>query len=138
MIWSELPRDPPPRTLRQFAALCLLVFLGMGWHRNWLPPSSPLGCGATALVLGAGLLGLIRPRAVRPIFVGWLMLTFPIGWLVSRLVLLLLYYGLFAPLGLWFQLIGRDALGLRRRPERQTCWAPKPAAPSLASYYRQY
>ena len=50
-----------------------------------------------ALALTVGPAGLLFPRAVRPIFVTWLTLAFPIGWVISRLVLMLLYWGVMTP-----------------------------------------
>ncbi|MBL8792989.1 MAG: hypothetical protein JNM56_03730 [Planctomycetia bacterium] len=137
MNWSDIPRQPSPRTLRQFSLLCVLISLGAGWQQDWSSPSAP-GVLALALLLGVGAWGLVRPQRVRPLFVGWLMLTFPLRWCVSNLVLSLVYFGLFTPLGLWFRLIGRDALGLRRQPERQTYWATKPQSQNVAAYFRQY
>ena len=75
--------------------------------------------------------------AVRHIFVTWSVIAFPIGWVVSRLALGLLFYGVFTPIGLLFRLIGRDAL-MRRRPTGQdTYWTTTGPPPSASSYFRQ-
>ena len=62
--------------------------------------------------------------------------TFPIGWVLSHLLLGAVFYCLFTPLGLIFRLIGRDALGLRRSVA-VSYWRPKPAANDLRGYFRQ-
>ena len=56
--------------------------------------------------------------------------------MVSHLLLLILFYAMFVPLGLFFRLIGRDALA-RRRPDRSTHWLPKPTPSDVRSYFRQ-
>ena len=63
---------------------------------------------------------------MRPIYVGWMVLAFPIGWTVSQAMLALMFYGLFTPIGLLFRLIGRDPLQLSRRSGLETYWTPKP------------
>ncbi len=138
MQWSDLSRMPTPKTLRQFAGLWLAVFgtlaCWQGLVRNRLAPALALA----ALALAIGPLGLARPRAVRWVFVGAQIITFPIGWLVSQCVLALLFFGLFTPMGLVFRLLGRDALDRRRKQEISTYWTPKPAAANLRSYFRQF
>ena len=54
---------------------------------------------------------------MRLIYVGWMVLAFPIGWTVSQVMLALMFFGLFTPIGLVFRLIGRDPLQ-RTRPAR--------------------
>ena len=95
-----------------------------------------------ALVLGGvgvviGLLGLVRPEAIRPLFAGLMVLTFPIGWVVSHVLLAVLFYGVFTPVGAVFRLIGRDALSVRPHDDRDTYWMRKPTAPDMRSYLRQ-
>jgi hypothetical protein len=61
-------------------------------------------------------------------------LTMPIGLVVSRLLLGVLFFGLFTPVG---QLLGRDALARRYIPEQGSYWEPKPGAADIRSYLRQ-
>ena len=137
MTWSDIPRNPSRTTLRQFAGLWLLFFGGLGCRHLLGQDQSLSGWLLLALGLGIGLGGLIRPRLLRPLFVGWMIAVFPVGWLISRLVLGVIFYGVFTPLGLWFRLRGRDALRVRRGAAA-THWMPKPIAASAASYYRQF
>ena len=137
MKWSDLPLRPDDRTLRQFAGLWVVFFGGMAaWQ--WLGHDRPtVGLVLAVLAATVGPVGLVWPRAIRPIFVGWIVAVFPIGWVVSLLVLGLLFFVVFTPLGLLFRLIGRDALLLKRRPELATYWTPKPAI-APARYFRTY
>ena len=87
MQWSDIPFDPDRKTLRQFAGLWLVVLRRHG------PLAGPgeagiltLGLSLAALALMVGLAGLTRPEWVRSIFVGWMVLAFPIGWTVSQVI----------------------------------------------------
>lgn len=138
MQWSDLSFTPSSRVLRQFAVLVLVVFGSLSaWYgivRD--EPGLATGFGLAAGVIGP--LGLIAPGAIRPIFVAWMVVAFPIGWTVSRVLLALIYYGLFTPLGLVFRIVGRDRLGRRHRPDLDTYWTPKAQATSVRSYFRQF
>jgi hypothetical protein len=103
-----------------------------------VPGRHGMAAALAVLALSVGPLGLIWPRAVRPVHVAALIATFPIGWLVSHLILAGLFYGLFTPLGLIFRLQGRDALGQGHRPDRGTYWAEKPMPANLGRYFRQF
>jgi Saxitoxin biosynthesis operon protein SxtJ len=138
MRWADIQFDPPRRTLRQFAGLWLVFFGGLAlWHavargRIWL------GLLLAVVALTIGPAGLIRPDWVRLIYVGWMILAFPIGWTVSQIILLIVFFGLFTPIGLLFRLFGRDPLGRIRRPELETYWATKPAPTDLRRYFKQF
>jgi hypothetical protein len=138
MRWSDIPRNPSDRTLRQFAGLCLLIFGGLAGWRLVQDGPTPLALVLGAAALGLGLPGLVRPRLLRPVFVGWMMLTFPIGWLMSQVILLLMFGLVITPIGLCFKAIGRDALGLRRTGPVTSYWRPKPMPVDVRRYFRQY
>jgi hypothetical protein len=138
MQWSDIPFDPPRRTLRQFAGLSLVVFGGLaGW--NYFAKGQVVSSAVLAvLAVAIGLPGLVRPRLVRPVYVGAMILAFPIGWVVSRLLLAILFYGIVTPMGLVLRLSGRDPLRLARPAARTTYWVAKPEPADLRSYFRQF
>jgi hypothetical protein len=76
------------------------------------------------------------PALVRPIYVGWMIAAFPIGWTVSRVALALTFFGVVTPMGWIFRITGRDALMLRRRAVT-SYWSPKTKAADAREYFRQ-
>ena len=141
MLDPQLSEETRPqvtvRTLREFAGLCVLFFGGIAcWQ--WLGrdhPTAAVANGTLALVLGA--LGLIRPQVLGPPFVGWMALVAPVGWVVSQIILAVLFYGLFAPIQLLFRLVGQDPLARQFPTAQETYWIRKDPAPSVQSYFRQ-
>lgn len=133
----KLNLNPDPRMLRQFGLLCCAVFGGYGL---WLSIGGTAPRAAAGLLTGAaigGLLGMFSPELLKPVFVGWMILAFPIGWVVSHLLLASLYFGVFTPLGLLLSLLGKDSLGLRRSTAA-SYWQEKPQQMDLRRYLRQY
>jgi hypothetical protein len=137
MLWSDIPFHPPITTLRRFSTAGALLFAGLACSAYFLWTNGAIALVSAGVALTVGLLGMVRPAALRPVFVGLLVLTFPLNWLVSHLLLALVFYCLLTPLGLLFRLFGRDTLGRRFQPARESYWAAKPAADGPRSYFRQ-
>jgi TRAP-type C4-dicarboxylate transport system permease small subunit len=137
MQWSEVVKAPSRKVLRQFAGLFLLFFLAVAGRRVWHGQADAWAAGLAALALGVGLIGLVRPSAVRFIYTGWMIVAFPIGWTVSRIALALVFYAIIAPVAFVFRATGRDELRLRRPDRRESLWRPKPAPESVREYFRQ-
>jgi hypothetical protein len=136
MQWSDVVAPPPPKVLRQFAVLCLVVFGTMGAVGLWRGSSTATTAIAAAGVL-VGLVGVVSPRAIRWVYSGWMVAVFPIGWTISRIILAALFYLVFTPVALVFRLIRRDALRLRP-DDASSQWASKPRAASSDQYFRQF
>ena len=132
------PFAPSDRMLRQFSGLWIIFFGLIALLQELHHHRHTLALVLAILAVTIGPLGLAWPRAIKPIFIGWMALAYPIGWTISRLVLGLLYYGMFTPVAWLFRLSGRDELKLKPRREAATYWQPKPAAPDKARYFRQF
>ena len=131
----EMNWHPTDRQLRQFGVIGLVMLPLLGW----LWSSGVLGIGilaAVGLVLAA--LGLTYPQTLRPIFVGLSLVSLPIGWVVSELTLLVLFYGLFLPIGLLLRLLGRDPLDRKFDAQASSYWQPKKPPTDVGSYFRRW
>jgi hypothetical protein len=138
MQWSDIQVRPPAKTLRQFAGLWMACFGGLAAWEGIVREHTTLAAAFAVLALTVGLLGIIWPQVVRPIYVAWMVLAFPIGWTVSQIILALMFYGLFTPIGLIFRLVGRDPLHRARRLELETYWSPKATPADLRRYFKQF
>src|SRR5437763_1657688 len=98
---SELPLKPAPRVLRQFATGWLMCFLALALKFGLLKHSH--AGEILALISLVGILELIAPRALRWPFVIMTVAAFPIGWVVTQLVLALMFYCVLSPLALIFR-----------------------------------
>jgi hypothetical protein len=64
--------------------------------------------------------------------------TFPIGWVVSQIMLAVMYFAILTPLAVWFRLRGRDLLARKPAPGRASFWTPKPTPEDMRAYFCQY
>ena len=138
MTWSDIPFKPTTKALRQFAAAWLVFFLAFGAHQYLARRHSCVGLALMGIAVVIGLLGLIKPSAVRWLFVSWMVVAFPIGWMISLLMVLLMYYGILTPVAVFFRMRGRDLLKRKRMPDGTSYWVPKETPQDVRSYFRQY
>jgi hypothetical protein len=108
--------SPGARELRSFSRLWLPLFVVViGAMLRWryhLPEAALWGWGIGAAV---ALAVLADRRIARAVFVGLMVVTYPIGLVVSTVALGLLFYLVFTPLGWGMRLSGRDPLRLSTR-----------------------
>ena len=110
MHWSDIQFDPRGRPCASSPGCGWSSSEGWPSGKSWCEDEPGLAAIFAVLALTIGPLGLIRPEWVRLIYVGWMVLAFPIGWTVSQVMLAVMFYGLFTPIGLVFRLLGRDPL----------------------------
>jgi len=129
--------NPSTKQLRQFAgiwfpAFCGLVGYSIG-HKTGHWSEVKIGWILAGL-LSVG--GLVLPALIRPIFVGLILLTFPIGWVVSHLLLGLIFYGVVTPIGLILRMSGHDPLQLKK-PSGNSVWKTSVGKADATRYLRQ-
>jgi hypothetical protein len=140
MIDPELRETQPSvddKMLRQFAGLWLAIFGAVAIVELWVRHRSGRAL-LWALVAGAiGPAGIVRPPLIKPVFTVAMAAAMPIGLVMSRVLLAILFYVVFAPVAVVFRLLHRDALVRRRPSEARTFWTDKEQPSDLRSYFRQ-
>jgi hypothetical protein len=138
MRWKDVNLNPEVHVLRQFGGICTLFFGGMAIWR-FVALGRPIDATLLALVsIVCAILTLTRPNWLRALFVASIVATFPIGWVISNAVLLLLYFGLMTPLALAFRWSGRDQLNLNPAQDDETFWSPKTSERDKRTYFKQF
>ncbi len=138
---------PDISQLRQFGGICFVAFGLLGWMVWWKGGLLGLDFGEARwpvvyLLWGAGsisgLFSLVFPRANRPLFVGLSLVTYPIGYVVSHVVMALIFFGVITPVGLLFRILGRDPLNRRFESDRESYWEPHQPPEDEGRYYKQF
>ncbi|MFP6574482.1 MAG: SxtJ family membrane protein [Pirellulaceae bacterium] len=135
----EVRTDFSDREIRQFAGIWLPAFaLLVGlilWNKLQLPNAALAVWGVTVAV---ALVGLLKPKAIRPLLLGWMFAAFPIGWVVSHVMLAVIYYGCMTPIGLFMRLIGKDPLNRKLDRSAETYWVAREPTTDTKRYFRQF
>jgi len=76
-----------------------ILFRGESWHL-W------------AVVVGGLLIicGGLVPAVLAPVHKGWMWVGHVLGWINTRILLGIVYFGLITPMGIFFRLMGKDTM----------------------------
>ena len=112
-------------------AIPLLLYFVKGLALQWVAVIFAAGCTIF-------LSSLISLKLTRLIFIGLTMLTMPIGLVVNFILMSLFYFLLLTPVGLFFRLIGRDALSRKFDSTQKSYWQKHNPPESFERYFRQF
>jgi len=138
MALVEINRNPSTKDLRVFAALQIVFFAVVAWLVYRRTESTTAAAIIVTVSVIAGVVGLVAPSRLRLVYVGWMMAVFPIGWVVSHAVLVVIYYLVLTPIGLILRMRGHDPLGGVFDPGAATYWNDRPPARRAKDYFRQF
>jgi len=129
--------NPDQKQLRQFAGIWFPAFCALvGWsiaRKTGYWNEVEIGWAIAGII---SIAGLVFPPLIRPIFVGLILLTYPIGWVVSHVLLGLIFYGVVTPIGLLLRATGHDSLDLKP-PQSPSMWKRPVGKTGAASYLCQ-
>ena len=138
MTIADFNIKPSAKILREFGIIALFGFglvgalLGLKWEA-WTASYVLWALGAVSFVLA-----LVQPRLLLPLYVVLMVVAFPIGFVISNVILLALYFGLFTPYSMVLRLIGRDTMKRKFEPEAESYWIDRTDNKPVAQRFRQY
>ena len=106
-----------------FSAICLAV-AGYSYYRDgsvW-----PWFLGGGALFLAGGL---FARSLLKHVYVAWMKFAFVLGWVNTRLILGIFFYGVVTPIGVIMRLTGWDPLTRKIDRSATTYWVTRPQEP---------
>lgn len=84
------------------------------------------------------LFGLVLPNLLRPLQKVWMTLAVIMGWFMTRLILCVLFYLVFTPIGLITRLTGGQFLDLKMGTEKSYWTYRKPREYSKSDFEKQF
>lgn len=81
---------------------------------------------------------LFLPTALRPIYRWWMKLAFALGWLNQRIILSVVFYGIFTPVSFIQKIIGRDPLHRKFDTSQETYWIKRDPEYNPKHFERQF
>jgi MFS family permease len=143
----EIDWRPDDRTLRQFGVIALFGFSFLAAIAWWellvfsfgLGEARPIVAGVFAVLAGlSALFSLVAPRANLPIYLGLTVVAYPIGFVLSYLIMGFLFFVMITPVGLFFRLTGYDPLQRRFDRGATTYWTDPRPRRAKESFFRQF
>jgi hypothetical protein len=139
MSLIEINWNPKRKDLRNFGIIALiatiiislLLYLLKGLGIHWMLVISGIGF---AIFLSS----LISAKLTRIIYLGLTLITLPIGWIVSFILLATFYFLIITPLGLVFRLLGRDSLCRKFDSAKDSYWLTYRPPGTIDRYFHQF
>ena len=127
---------PDARELRRFAIAMLIGFTVLGIVSAWR--ANGIGTGSLVLwAIGAVLaIAAFIPGLGKIAYLAVYLPTSIIGYVVSNVILALMFFLVITPLGILLRLMGKDLLQQQRQKHRG--WMPVKEVKNEDSYYRQF
>ena len=138
MSLIELRTEASRKELAWFGLL-LLGFLGLVGLVVWRATgtlTAPRYIWAAGV--GLAILYYAVPPLRRPIFAGWMYAAYPIGWVISHVLLAIIYFGLLTPIGRLMAAFGYDPMARRFDRAAATYWVARERNPDVSRYFRQF
>lgn len=118
--------------LRSFGLVVGGVFLALAlvsaWRNGWM--LRPLATGLVALGAPLVVLGALAPALLRPAYRAWMGLAFAMGFVMTRVLLTLVFFLAVLPIGLALRLLGKDPLARRPDASAPSYWVARDDGPA--------
>jgi len=134
----EKNREPTSRDLRVFGLLLPAFSCLLGGLAFWRFDAPRAAMGIASAGLTVTLLYAALPPLRRFIYLGWMKVTYPIGWTISHIALAAVFYLVITPIGLLMRLFGRDPMQRRLLPKATTYWVPRASDADASRIFRQF
>jgi hypothetical protein len=143
----EINFRPDERTLRQFGWIALAGFglLALCAWNQWLVfrhlsegAREPVALALAGLGALSAVFSLAFPKANAPLFVGLSVVAFPIGFVLSYVIMATLFYVVIAPVGFVLRLVGKDPMDRRFLRDAPTYWVDARPARAKRDYFKQF
>jgi hypothetical protein len=140
MAVIQINTDPTRKQLNQFGLIWLVFFAVMGTV-FWFKLHSTTVSGAMwAAAVVVPVIGWAVPAFMKLVYLGMSYLAWPIGFVISHIILAVVYYLVFTPIGLIMRLVGYDPMCRRFDAAAESYWVerPKDATMDMRRYFRQF
>jgi hypothetical protein len=138
MSLIQINHHPTRRQLAVFGLTWLVFFaiLASGVTSRGGSPTASMTLWAAALIVPG--IGWVSPEFLRWVYLGMSYLALPIGLVVSHVVLAVVWYLVFTPVGLLMRLVGYDPLDRRFDRDAPTYWVARAPMRDVRRYFRQF
>ena len=122
------------KDLRNFGiTIGIIIFIISSLLFYYSKPSYQIVTYAGAVII---CLGMIVPIILKPIYIIWMTFAVMLGWVMTRVILSLLFYFIITPIALVTRLIGEDFLALKRK-KIDSYWNNRDSSDELNQNYEK-
>lgn len=117
--------DLSKKSLRKFGVIVGTVFAFLTLYLTFKnhQPTLRYILGTIGILLI--FFGIFFPKVLKRIYIFWIGIALAIGWVVSRILLMIIFFIVLTPTGLIARSIGKKFLVVKQRKNKSTYWVKK-------------
>jgi hypothetical protein len=139
MALIDINWKPDRNELRKFGEISLAMLTVIALVFHWLDRLSAVtSLYLCAAGLGIFILSRISTKLVKPFYLLLYAMALPIGFVLTNILMAIIYFIILTPIGLIFRLIRRDPLQRKFDPRSKTYWVGHRSCDSLKRYFNQF
>lgn len=123
------------RNLRKFGITMGVAFLAIGIFVLSKHKHTPF----VVISISAGffITAFIAPLFLKPVYILWMRIALILSWVNTRLILFIIFYFIFTPIGLILKLFNMDLLNRKIDKDIQSYWVKKEKKDFMATHYER-
>ena len=137
MNWHQISSSATTKQIRQFGLLVGMVLIAIG---SWQLYRQIYTTTRIILWVIGGFLfvsGLLWPKILKPFYILWMFLAHILSWINTRIILGLIFYLIFTPIGLIMRLIKRDPLQRKIDQEVDSYWMQREKPKNIKEHFER-
>ena len=106
--------------LRKFGITVCIILLTISGFLFWKEKESYQIFSGIGITLS--LIAIAIPSVLKPVYWMWMIFGVILGWIMTRVILILLFYVIVSPIGLTLRFFGKQFLELRWDKSKESYW----------------
>lgn len=115
-----------------------MVFGGFAAWFGWFNNQEQIGVLLGFLAAALPIAGLLYTPSIKFIYRALSILTYPLGWVLSHVILFIIYFGIMTPIGLAAKSVGHDFINKVKDKKKNTYWEKIKRPAVASSYFKQF
>jgi len=134
----RIERHPSRGQLHVFGLLWFVFFCFWGTLSWWEAGMNAKAAAFWAIAFIIPSAGFVWPEVLRKVYLLAVYVTFPIGIIISSVLLIFVYYIVLTPISLILRLTGYDPMGRFFDRTAKTYWLPRKPKNETERYFKQF
>ena len=124
-----------PKELRDFGLLVggILILIAL-FQRHQADLKSVFFIVGALLVI----FGIVAPIVLKPVYKIWMTLAVILGYVMTRIILLIMFFGVITPVAFLMRSLGKNTLETTINKRSKSYWKKKQTPDNVESYFNQY
>ncbi|MCP5496947.1 MAG: hypothetical protein H7A23_20530 [Leptospiraceae bacterium] len=131
--------EPTIQDYKKFSLGASVIFILVASYFLWKGKDIKLIYGFYGVATVFLLVGLLQPKLVKPIYLGWMKFAYVLGEVNTRIILFLVFVLTILPIGILFRILRKDLLDSKLDKSQESYWIKREKKElDIEGYYKHF